>query len=838
MSIYFLILSIAFFLFAFFVFRKLQNSSGSSRGREYNQIVLEIRSSKSVSDKIDIQDSPISAEGLFASLHGMLREDLDLQDVVSFEIVSDENGIKFYATIPEDSRTFIESQIYAHYKDARITLVEDYANRPIPENFATSSLTLAKSHIFPILTYKDFEVDPISAVTSALSEVRLGEGAWLQLLVSPTPDGWQKEGYEYVSLVRDGKPLQSESFISGIVSSITKEFGEFIKYFIVRSTGGEVPEPTPSKPGGSPIVRLSSGQDLELKSVENKMSKMGFKVQIRAVTYGETAVRAETLLRSLGASFRQFATAHLNSFKYKVSHVDKAGLEDYRQRNLIEEDSYIMNTEELASVFHLPSSHISTPSISWAGAKQAEPPPNLPTENALLLGRTKFRDREVQFGLANNDDRMRHMYLIGKSGTGKTTLFETMISQDIAAGHGVGVLDPHGELVERALQYIPDNRLDDVVIVDPSDTERPVGINLLEIQDPTQKNIMASALVNAIKAHFDYSWGPRLEYLLNYSILTLLEVPGTTMLSITRLLQDQNYQKYILHQVQDPVVLKFWNEEYKEFRGNQRMVTEAIAPIQNKVNRFLSSTTIRNILSQSKSTIDFWDVMNSGKILLMNLSKGKIGTDNANLLGALLVSRIQFMALQRAKLAREDRRPFYLYVDEFQNFATGSFESILSESRKYGLGLYLTHQYTSQLPKDLLSAVFGNVGTIATFSLGAPDAKVLENEFAPYFDQEDIISLERFHIYIKLMIEGMTSSPFSGKILLPWQEPVVPKTPNAEKTIELSRMKYGTDRVYVEERIKRWTERKFDKGLAIAMEHRHGAKNLDNENTDAKGDNE
>jgi hypothetical protein len=306
------------------------------------------------------------------------------------------------------------------------------------------------------------------------------------------------------------------------------------------------------------------------------------------------------------------------------------------------------------------------------------------------------------------------------------------------------------------------------------------------------------------------------------------------MLGITRLLEDANYQKFILHFVKDPVVRRFWEKEYKDMKGNQRLVTEAVAPIQNKVNRFLASSTIRNILGQKRSTIDIWDAMNNGKILLINLSKGKIGADNANLLGALLVSRIQFYALQRSRIPYENRRPFYLYVDEFQNFTTGSFEEILSESRKYKLGLYLTHQFTAQLPEEMLKAVYGNVGTIATFSLGAPDAQTLANEFAPYFTAEDIISLERFQMYVKLMINGMTSTPFAGKILLPWlkEEELTPLTGNREKVLHLSRQKYGTDRQYVEDKISKWVDNRFDKGMAIALEHRrrdNEDKNLNNE---------
>jgi hypothetical protein len=397
-----------------------------------------------------------------------------------------------------------------------------------------------------------------------------------------------------------------------------------------------------------------------------------------------------------------------------------------------------------------------------------------------------------------------------------------MISQDIMNGAGVGVLDPHGETIERVLERIPDNRINDVIYFDPSDTERPIGLNLMQLEDPSQKNQMTSGLLSAIKQHFDFSWGPRLEYLLNYAILTLLDVPGTTMLGITRLLDDPNYLKYILQQVKDPVVIRFWEQEYRDMKGNQKLVTEAIAPIQNKVNRFLASTTIRNILGQKDSTIDLWDAMNSGKIILINLSKGKIGSDNANLLGALLVSRLQFYALQRVRIPYNDRRPFYLYVDEFQNFATGSFEEILSESRKYKLGLYLTHQFTAQLPEEVLKSVFGNVGTIMAFSLGAPDAKELAKEFAPYFNEEDLISLERFQVYVKLMVDGMTSHPFSARILVPFEENfIVPKTGNRDKVIALSREKYGVPREYVESKIYKWVETRFDKGMAIAQEYKN-----------------
>ena len=815
-----LVFSLAFYLRA--KSTSVQKIASSSNGI-YE--VLEIQVPKGDDSVRDVQMASLSMENMFASLHGLLGEDPQQQEFFSFEMASDaSSGIKFYAVIPTNILKFVESQIYAQNPTAQIRVVQDYAALPPGEGmYEISSLYLSKEDFFPIKTFRDFETDPLSGITSATAEIGGEEKIWTQFLIKPIPDGWQQEGYNYVEALREGTSRgENKNFLSDFFGTVISEFTEIGTGMITNLFSSPQPKDPRDYSRTPPPPRLSSTQELEIKSIENKLSKMGFEVQIRILSYAETPERAKSNLRSVTASLKQFSTSNTNAF-VSVPHNDRQkAFYHYVNRTFDPENSIILNGEELATAYHFPSVHVGTPNISWIYSRKSEPPTALPTKNCVYLGETIHRSKKVRFGLANTDDRLRHMYLIGKSGTGKSTLFESMVSQDIANGAGVGVLDPHGELIERVLEYIPENRIDDVIYFDPSDSEKPVGLNLLEINDPSQKNLMASALVSAIKHHFDYSWGPRLEYLLNYCILTLLEVPGTTMLGITRLLEDDNYRKYILHFVKDPLVIKFWEQEYKAMKGNQKLVTEAVAPIQNKVNRFLASTTIRNILGQKNSSIDIWDAMNEGKILLMNLSKGRIGEDNANLLGALMVSRIQFMALQRVKLPPETRRPFYLYVDEFQNFATGSFESILSESRKYALGLYLTHQYTHQLPEDLLKAVFGNVGTIATFSLGAPDARVLANEFAPYFDEEDIISLERFHIYLKLMMDGMTSIPFSAEILRPWEPEmgIVPKTPFKQQVIALCREKFGVERSHIEGKINKWVETPFDKGMAIAQENR------------------
>jgi len=799
--------------------------------------VLEIRVPRGaggIEERTDLRTAPMAAEQLFASLHGLLRDDRKSQEHVSLELVATGGGIRFYAVAPTNVSKFVESQFYAQYPTANIVKVDDY----VPEQFKdgeykVANLSLSKDNHFPLKSFLDFEIDPLSAITSAMTEAKTGENLWLQILIRPTPDVWQGAGYDYVEDVRAGMGGKRDSFAKGLSASISKESGELFQTFMDQ-LAGRIREP-PRSGGGPDRVNLSSGQELEIKSIENKLSKMGFGVVIRLLAQAETEERTDNLLRSMIASMRQFSTANLNSFSSSIRENDPHRFRELKERIFNPDKSFVLNIEELGAIYHLPSGSIETPGVSWVESKKGEPPANLPVENCTYMGTTVFRDRRVRFGISNEgDDRLRHMYLIGKSGTGKSTLFKNMIIQDINNGMGVGVLDPHGELIDDILEYIPDDRIEDVILVDPSDVERPVGINVLELDDPSQKNIMASALVSSMATQFSFSWGPRLEYLLNNAVLTLLEVPGTTMLGIVRILNDLNYQNYILHSVKDPVISDFWDEEYRQMRGNQRLITEAVSPIQNKIGRFLSSTTVRNILGQRRSTIDFGEVMNGKKILLMNLSKGKIGSDNANLLGALIVSRIQFTAMQRVKIPPQERNPFYLFVDEFQNFTGGEFESILSESRKYKLGLYLTHQFTSQLPEELLAAIFGNVGTIATYAIGPQDAKILETEFAPTFDETDLIALPKFHAYIKLLVDGQTSKPFSAEILKPWipEEAVAQKTGNKEKVIEFSRQKYGRPREHIEQKVRKWVEYPFDKGKAIAQEYR----NADIEAAKASGD--
>lgn len=421
------------------------------------------------------------------------------------------------------------------------------------------------------------------------------------------------------------------------------------------------------------------------------------------------------------------------------------------------------------------------------------PDPNEVTVFAM----TTFRKRLRRFGI-KLDDRRRHMYLIGKTGMGKSTLLENMIISDIVNGKGLAVVDPHGDLVEKVLKFVPDHRINDIVYFNPSDGEFPIAFNIVESINPEYKNLIASGLVGVFKKIWADSWGPRLEYILINSILALLDYPGSTLLGVTRLLVDKKYRKEIVSAIQDPVVKSFWVDEYANY--SEKFRTEAIAPIQNKVGQFLSSSIIRNIVGQSKSTIDMREIMDSGKILLMNLAKGRVGEENSALLGAMMITKLQLAAMSRVDIPEPDRRDFYLYVDEFQNFATESFANILSEARKYRLNLVIAHQYIEQLGEVVKPAVFGNVGTMIVFRIGAADAAEFETEFEPTFTPTDLVNLPKFHMYMKLMIDGVSSTAFSA-IGLP---PATGETNNIEKIIRASRERYARPKKDVEEKIMRW----------------------------------
>ena len=420
-------------------------------------------------------------------------------------------------------------------------------------------------------------------------------------------------------------------------------------------------------------------------------------------------------------------------------------------------------------------------------------------KDTTILGKTNFRNRQVDFGI-KTDDRRRHIYIMGKTGTGKTTLMENMLIDDILAGRGVGLIDPHGEFVDKILDFIPEERIDDIIYFNPADTEYPIAFNPLESVAGEHRHLVASGVMGVFKKVWPDVWSARMEYILNNTLLALLEYPGSTLLGIMRMLSDREYRSKVVENLHDPVVKSFWTNEFARY--TQRLETEAVAAIQNKVGQFVSNPLIRNVLGQPHSSIDLRKVMDQGKILIADLSKGRIGEDNSALLGAMLITKLQLAAMKRVDMPEAERKDFYLYIDEFQNFSTESFVNVLSEARKYRLSLVLAHQYISQLGdyKDskVRDAIFGNVGTMILFRTGAEDAEFLEKEFAPTFEASDLVNLPNYSVYVRLMIDGVASKPFSAGTLGP---KTAPDGSFADLIIENSRRHFGTPRSIVEKKI-------------------------------------
>lgn len=424
----------------------------------------------------------------------------------------------------------------------------------------------------------------------------------------------------------------------------------------------------------------------------------------------------------------------------------------------------------------------------------------MPEANPItVFAKTNFRNEERVFGI-KTDDRRRHMYIIGKTGMGKTNLLENLAIQDIRAGHGMCFIDPHGDVAQKLIKAVPPERINDVIYFDPADQKFPIAFNILEQVAPDQRSLVASGLVGVFKKIWADSWGPRLEYILRNAILALLEYPGSTLLGVMRILVDKSYRERVVDKVTDPVVKAFWRDEFAGW--NERVLQEVISPIQNKVGQFTSNSLIRNIIGQTTSAFNVREVMDGQKILIMNLAKGKIGEDSSALLGAMMITKIQLAAMGRVDIPETERKDFYLYVDEFQNFATDSFANILSEARKYRLALVLANQYITQLDEKVQDAIFGNAGTIISFRVGATDAEFLEKEFEPVFTMNDLVNLPKYNIYLKLMIDGIAGDAFSATTLppIPIENPDID-----EKVIAVTRERYATSQEEVEDKIRRWT---------------------------------
>ncbi len=739
----------------------------------------------------------LSAEQLFASLHGILRPKQELlreggiQEHISFEIAAVDQKIRFYIWTPHHLQNFIEGQVYAQYPSVNIVeLNEDYARQELPENYVAESLELKLSNpdVLPIRTFNSFEVDPLGGITAVLAKLEdPSEQAWIQILARPIEDSWHKKGEAYISRLRSGG--------SGTGGKLQKLLGDFFVALWKPPNSGE---------GGSKQPEVSDQQKAMIQSTNDKIAKLGYEVKVRIVHIGNDKTLSRLRMQALLGAFKQFNDV-TNGFKSSKQLSGEEAIKQYRARLFIDR-GFILNIEELASLYHLPHANVETPNVVWANNKTAEPPSNLPSvatipqEELSPIGVTNFRGHNHQFGIKRSD-RGRHVYVVGQTGTGKSYLLLLLTLSDIYHGGGFATIDPHGDFAADVLRYIPEHRVKDVVYFNPADTEYPVAFNPLEVTDPSLKSHISSEVVGALKRMFGYSWGPRLEYILRYTILALLDYPNATLLGITRMLTEKQFRDDVIKEIQDPVVKNFWVNEFASW--NEKFASEAVAPILNKVGAFTANPLVRNIIGQPQSAFNIRKMMDEGKILIVNLSRGQVGEDNAATLGALMVTKIQLAAMSRANITHlEERRPFNLYVDEFQNFATDSFAVILSEARKYGLNLTIANQYISQMSQEVRDAVFGNVGSIISFRVSADDAPYLAKYFSPTFESEDLIKLHNQNFIINMSIDGEKAPPFTAHSLS------VPDTESdfIPNIIEHSRSTFASGRSEVEQKIRAWTQ--------------------------------
>lgn len=737
----------------------------------------------------------LAAEQMLASLHGILRSKREirtsgeLQEHISLEMAAIGQRIRFYIWTPKHLQAFVEGQIYAQYPTVQIyEQEEDYADRRLHQPVIHSAeLVLTDNETLPIKTFPSFEVDPLAAITATLAKLdNEDEEIWIQIMSRPIPDDWHKRGQKTINRIKGG---------SGLGGSAGAMLGYTAEMFAAlarppNSTGGE---------GGKKEPELSERDKTRISAIEEKSKKLGYQVKIRVLYAGQDQHTARLRMQALVGAFKQFNTTNLNGFAVKGMTFNRAKQLEYQTRFFIDK-GYILNIEELASLFHLPHTTVETPNIVWATTKTAEPPSNLPVqekgeENKLsLFGVTNFRGDNKLFGM-NREDRGRHVYILGQTGTGKSGGLELLTLSDIYYDQGFAVIDPHGDYAQNVLKFIPQRRVDDVVYFNPADTDRPIGFNPLEVTDPALKGHISSELVGVLKRLFAESWGPRLEYILRYTLLALLDYPNSTMLDITRMLTEKKFRSDVVSYIDDPVVKNFWVNEFASW--NDKFATEAVAPVLNKVGAFTANPMIRNIIGQPKSTFNIRKIMDEGKILIVNLSRGLMGEDNAGILGAMMVTKIQLAAMGRADIPEPSRRPFYLYVDEFQNFATDSFAVILSEARKYALNLTVANQYISQMSQPVRDAVFGNVGTIISFRVSPDDAPFLTKYFEPQFEAGDLIQQHNRYFLVTMTINGEKAPAFSAKTLdLP-----TPPADNTAQIIELTRERYTTDKKSVELRI-------------------------------------
>ncbi len=748
------------------------------------------------------------AEQLFTVLssaeaqHGFLGS----EDYLTFEIACVEKKISFYINCPKHLQELVEKQITGQYPHAYIEEIKGYNPFQKGAQIEATELRQNKQFVYPVRTYKNMESDPINALTNAMSKLDDNEGMAIQYILSPAGTSWQGKPRHMALEIQQGKnpDLVERGYLYRAFKELTSGLGSSI----ARGGNNRQDYARHDLTGFHSPIQLTPMQQEIVKRLEEKASRPGFKTNIRIIASSTTPGNARVHMSNMISSFLQYSMPPFNGFRIRRRKKDDI-IKDYIFRVFRDygKDS-ILNTEELASLWHLPTPYLETPNIKWLISKKAPPPINMPAEG-IRIGKNVYRGVETEVKMAR-EDRRRHTYILGRTGSGKSYLMANMAIQDVRDGEGLCVIDPHGDLINDILNHVPKERAEDIIVFEPFDTERPVGLNMLEVDSEEQKDFVVQEMISIFyKLVTDPAMlGPMFEHNMRNAMLTLMadeEHPGT-IADIPRIFTDTEFQKYKIAKLRDPVVRAFWEKEMAKTSDFHK--SEMLGYLISKVGRFVENSMMRNIVGQPKSGFNFRKVMDEGKVLLVNLSKGRTGELNAKLIGLILVSKIQMAALSRADTPESQRKDFYLYVDEFQNFITDAFSSILSEARKYKLNLIIAHQYLGQLTQaagaqgagsqDLRDAVFGNAGTLLTFRTGAEDAEFLAKEFSPTFNEFDLVNIDRFNAYVKLMINGTASKPFN---MATYPLPGDHNEDVAKAIKELSRLKFGRPRSEVEREI-------------------------------------
>ena len=777
----------------------------------FEKVILLISVPKNSGNKEDnkksIKEILGSAETFWGNIGGLKAQKglkawlFGRSDTFSFEIVSDKEGIiSFYAIVPQHLQHFFEQQLQAQYPSAQIDVVDDY-NIFLPHGTTMSASLVLKNHsMLPIRTYLKSETDFLNAITNSLSKIAEEDAAVIQIVARSATPGWRDRGMKVASEMQQGKKLSEAMSITGS-GVISKFFNTLWQSF--------APKKQDDAPGAKPKKehQLSPMEQEIIKSLEEKASKAGFDVNIRIIVSAQNKDKAQMYLNNITNAFSQY-TDYQYGNGFKIVKGDDSTIENFIYRLLDSKKSFILNSEEMTGVYHFPLATTETPNIRWLMAKKAPAPINIPTQG-LFMGYNVYRGEKKEIRI-EREDRRRHMYIVGMTGTGKSWFAEGLAMQDIANGEGVCFIDPHGDAIEHILERIPKNRAEDVILFDPADLTRPLGLNMLEYDSPEQKTFVINEVMNIFDKLYDLkqTGGPMFEQYFKNACHLIMDDPasGSTLLEVPKVLADEDFRKYKLSKCKTPVVKDFWEKQALK-AGGEASLQNIVPYIASKLTPFLTNEFMQPIISQQKSSLNFRKAMDGQKIILAKLSKGKIGELNAYLLGMIIIGKILMSALARGDMPEEERKDFYLYIDEFQNFLTDSMQIILSEARKYHLCLTVAHQYIGQLVKagdtKFKDSIFGNVGTKVAYRVGVDDAEALTKEFSPVFNEYDFLNMPKYNAFVKLLIDN-ANPPAFNMAAVPFNDVpgVQSANPESAKMIkELSRLKYGKDKNIIEDEI-------------------------------------